>query len=137
MVRVAIFIPAALFACLLGQGSEQAPAVDWVIVRVVDGDTVEAVPLVAAHRIRLRGVSAAEMSTPQGREAKVALESVLHPGDVVRGTDHANAAWGREAYRMWRNGKDVADPLVRSGHLQVDGRYATKQQIQEYQRGTP
>ncbi len=80
--------------------------------RVVDGDTVEAVLDLALggatlQRLRLRGVDAPELGTPEGEAAKQALMGVCRPGDAVKVLTYHHDVHGRY----------VADLFLESGRF--------------------
>ena len=53
-----------------------------VVLRIIDGDTVEAAYLVGPIKIRLNGIDAPEKNTPEGKQAKAYMEWLL-PRQVV------------------------------------------------------
>jgi micrococcal nuclease len=91
------------------------------LVRVVDGDTVIlhvdcGFTMWRRHdSYRLGRIDAPEMSTPEGRIAKAALEAHLQGKALVVQTQKADK-YGRYLVEVFANGACVNDWLVAEGH---------------------
>jgi endonuclease YncB( thermonuclease family) len=86
------------------------------IVRIADGDTLEAVPLGETRpiRIRLHGVDAPELGEAFSRDAQTLLRSMVFDQRVrVEGVDMDR--YGRVVARISYGGKDASTELVRAG----------------------
>lgn len=96
----------------------------WTVAVVHDGDTVTCHDTAGrAHKIRLLGIDAPEMTQPHGREARSALErKVGHRRVAVesRGYDKH----GRLLGRLWIDERDVDLEMVAEGHAWAFGGFA-------------
>lgn len=93
-----------------------------VVVRVVDGDTME-VEADLGWRIshgfilRVNGIDAPEVSTQPGQTARDFARLVLDPGDVVIITSRQLDKYGRSvADVLLADGRDFAGVMVEAGH---------------------
>jgi endonuclease YncB( thermonuclease family) len=89
---------------------------DARVVRVADGDTLEAIPAgeSRAIRIRLQGVDAPEQGEPFSREATALVRTLLFDRRVqVSGRDVDR--FGRLVARVTASGTDASVALVRAG----------------------
>lgn len=96
-----------------------------LILRVVDGDTVHAdVDLgFDAHQrmtLRLAGINAPEMGTPEGVAAKQWLADALlgaHAGPLtIRTVKDRREKYGRYLATLYVNGVDLNEAMVAAGH---------------------
>jgi endonuclease YncB( thermonuclease family) len=89
---------------------------DARVVRIADGDTLEAVPVGETRpiRIRLHGVDAPELGETFSREAQTLLRTIVFDQRVrVEGIDMDR--YGRVVARISIGGKDASTELVRAG----------------------
>lgn len=94
------------------------------VVRVVDGDTVDVdIDLglrvwKRKERLRLAGLNAPEMSTPEGVDAKVYLLTLIPAGTlvVVRTTVDRTEKYGRYLADVLVGGQSVNQMLLLSEH---------------------
>lgn len=103
----------ALCACAGG-----AHALEGIVTRVSDGDTLWVRPLDGARpvKVRVQGIDAPEICQPWGREAKLALQALVQ-GHVVRlDRDGLRDEHGRLLGRLLRGDEDIGARLVREGH---------------------
>ena len=93
------------------------------ILRIIDGDTLEAAYLVPV-RIRIAGINAPELRAPGGTEARTALALMLQPGLVYHADLQGRDKYGRVlADFRDRDGNWVSVNLVGAGHARPwDGR---------------
>lgn len=85
-----------------------------VLLRVIDGDTVE-VGLIVPVTLRLAGVDAPELRTPAGRQARDWLARHLEGGSLsiqLEGRDK----YGRCLGDLVRDGQSVRRALLEAGH---------------------
>lgn len=89
---------------------------DAFVLQVVDGDTIDVVPLPGGKetRIRLAGIDAPERAQPHGAEATRAL-SLAILGREVRIRVEDVDRYGRTVGRVFLEGGDVNHGLVRAG----------------------
>lgn len=95
-----------------------------VIVRVVDGDTVDididlGFRITTRQRVRLAGINAPETSTPEGVTAKTFLAELIPVGTkVIVDSDKPGAGdkYGRFLASIFLNGKYVGDSMIEAGH---------------------
>lgn len=89
---------------------------DARVVRIADGDTLEAIPAGETQpiRIRLHGVDAPELGEAFSREAQTLLRTLVFDQRVrVDGLDMDR--YGRVVARITSGGKDASSELVRAG----------------------
>jgi micrococcal nuclease len=93
----------------------------WV-QRVVDGDTIHATVDLGCDvaldlTLRLAWINAPEMSTPQGKEAKAALEKMLEKTPIMLHTiKDKREKYGRYlALLSDREGQSINDKMVQGG----------------------
>lgn len=95
------------------------------VVRVIDGDTLE---LAGGEHVRILNIDTAEMP-PRSRcgtertlalAAKVRLAELIGQGEIItlvrEGRDRD--PYGRQLRRVWIDGRDVGDQLIREGLAQ-------------------
>ena len=89
---------------------------DAKVVRVADGDTLEAIPAGQSRviRIRLQGVDAPELGEPFSREAQAFVRTLLFD-QRVRIVGHELDRYDRLVARVSASGKDASTELVRAG----------------------
>jgi endonuclease YncB( thermonuclease family) len=86
------------------------------VVRIADGDTLEAIPVGESRpvRIRLQGIDAPEIGEVFSREAMALVRSLLFD-QQVRADGHGIDRYGRLIARMIRGDADASVHLVRAG----------------------
>ena len=98
---------------------------DALVRDIHDGDTVILdVDLgfkvwISRMNVRLFGINAPELATPEGESAKAFLNSLLHIGDKVilqSQKDHADKYGGRWLGIILQGGHSVNDAMVGAGH---------------------
>lgn len=105
-----LLVLAGLLVCL------NAQALEGVVVRVTDGDTL----WLRTHRdkrpmkVRLHGIDAPELCQPGGVQARQALESLVLGRRVVVQPGPADS-YGRRLARVHAASQDVAQQLVSAG----------------------
>jgi endonuclease YncB( thermonuclease family) len=90
--------------------------IDARIVRIADGDTLEAIPAGESRRVRIRlqGVDAPELGEVFGRESMAYLRKLLSDQQVrVHGRDIDR--YGRLVARVIVGGRDASVALLRAG----------------------
>jgi micrococcal nuclease len=95
---------------------------DATVLRVVDGDTLQvsadlgfSVHVVAS--IRLRGINAPELNTPEGRTAREFVVGLLPAGTTVRiNTLKVDKFGGRFDAKVLLGDVDVASAVLAAGH---------------------
>jgi micrococcal nuclease len=122
-VLIALLLVASA-AAPLAQRSSSPPAprdlvgrdVEARIVRIADGDTLDAIIAGQSARIRLRlyGVDAPELGEPFARDAQAHVSAMINAQRVrVTGRDIDN--YGRLVAHVSISGKDVGAALIRAG----------------------
>lgn len=94
------------------------------VLEVVDGDTVRLELDLGWHikyttRVRLAGINAPELKTPEGPPAKAYAETLLKVADEVTFMSHKLDKYGRPLGLIYYGGfaaRDFADDMVRAGH---------------------
>lgn len=96
----------------------------WTVRAVHDGDTVTCHDTAGrAHRIRLLGIDAPEITQPHGPEARSALErKVGHRRVAVEA--HGYDRHGRLLGKLWALDRDVNLEMVAEGHAWAFGGFA-------------
>lgn len=96
----------------------------WTVRVVHDGDTVTCHDTAGrAHRIRLLGIDAPEITQPHGPEARSALErKVGHRRVAVEA--HGYDRHGRLLGKLWALDRDVNLEMVAEGHAWAFGGFA-------------
>ena len=88
--------PVDLSECHTQDLAGDIPAFRMRVIRVIDGDTIEAQ---TTHQpseiIRLWGIDAPEMEQEYGSQAKARLESMLPEGTLIQGRDAGTDVYGR------------------------------------------
>jgi endonuclease YncB( thermonuclease family) len=94
-----------------------------IILRVIDGDTVE-IGLICRERVRLDGINSPEKDTPEGKAAAAALRRLLPEHTVTVAELRGREKFGRILGELYTPGGDkAASELVRLGHARPwDGR---------------
>jgi micrococcal nuclease len=120
---VALVAVAVLDASAAQRGTESSHRQDLVgrqfearVVRVADGDTIEAQLAGETRpiRIRLEGIDAPEIGEAFSREAQTFLQTLVrNPAVRVTGRDLDN--YGRLVARVAASGQDASTALVRAG----------------------
>ncbi|MEO8297726.1 MAG: thermonuclease family protein [Burkholderiales bacterium] len=132
-----------LCAALLLTLSPAAMALDAIVIRVSDGDTLwlRTAPGKRPLRVRLQGIDAPELCQPGGTEARAALEA-LALGRRVQLRSGPPDRYGRPLVHLQRAGTDLASEMVRQGWAWSDnyrgrpGPYAaTERAARAAQRG--
>lgn len=87
-----------------------------LVLRVVDGDTMECAYLVPVM-VRIKGVNAPELSQSGGRDAKEALDK-LTGGKLLPANLHGREKFGRVLADFWlgKEGGWVSNALIKGGH---------------------
>jgi micrococcal nuclease len=103
---------AAFAAC-----SAQAKTLQGIVTHVSDGDTlwIEVDQNRKPIKVRLQGIDAPEICQPWGRQAQVALKSLLLRQSVSLNT-RAKDDYDRALGRVQHLGEDVGGWLVKNGH---------------------
>jgi endonuclease YncB( thermonuclease family) len=108
---------AALALCFAAAAGA-ACALEGVVTRVSDGDTLWLRPAGGGRyvKVRVQGIDAPELCQAWGLEAKRALEALalgqrVHIDDGALRDDH-----GRRLSRLLRDGEDLGARMVRDGH---------------------
>lgn len=101
---------------------------EWIVPaaidKVIDGDTIVATLDLGWHiakqqeHIRIAGINAPEMNTPEGVDARDFAMSLLLPeGTVVTLTSHSLDKYGRTLGSLTlADGRDFATVMVAEGH---------------------
>lgn len=66
-----------------------------VVLRVIDGDSVEVAMLVGPIHVRIHGIDAPEMNTAEGKKAKLAMQNLLQTGVAQTWDLHGQEKFGR------------------------------------------
>ena len=95
-----------LYSALLLSGTDTALAIDstGLVVRILDGDTIEVLHNRQPERIRLSGIDCPEKGQPFGQKAKHAASALLFAKEVTLHTH------GKDKYR-----RTLADVLLSDG----------------------
>jgi micrococcal nuclease len=104
--KVLYFFPTILLAIISIFHSVYPKTQEGIVVRVLDGDTIE---LENGDRIRLLGIDAPEIGEPFSQEAKLALEGMLLGKRV---TIEKDAAWNKDKYGRLLRYVFLEDELV-------------------------
>lgn len=106
------WLPAALLSAAL-----PCAALDGVVTRVTDGDTLWVRPIDERRpqKLRLRGIDAPEICQAWGPQARQALSAQVL-GERVQVVEGPVDDHGRRLVRLMRGDVDVAAQLVRDGH---------------------
>ena len=89
----------------LGKGPKNQAYKDYV-VRVLDGDTIETQK--NPNSLKLANVNAPELDTPEGKDVKDFLASLLE-GKTVSVEQVSKEEFGRPVAKVWYVGLDVND----------------------------
>ncbi len=96
------------------------------IVKIVDADTVDLIVDLGLRvtmnmRVRIYGVNAPEMSTPEGRIARAALVEKLPLGSrvVVKTFKNPTDKYGRWLAAIEIDGQDISQWLILNNHAVV------------------
>ncbi|HRC43768.1 MAG TPA: thermonuclease family protein [Nitrospira sp.] len=80
------------------------------LVRAIDGDTLR----YGADRIRIRGYNAPERSEPDGLQATLRLQELLHEGEISI-VPHGRDVYGRTLADVYVDEQNVAEVMVGEG----------------------
>lgn len=107
---------AALMTVLL-VAAQPGLALEGVVTRVTDGDTLWVRPLDGGkpRKLRVQGIDAPERCQPWGHEATAQL-SALVQGQTVRAQEGPLDDHGRRLVRLFRGDVDIGAWMVRQGH---------------------
>jgi endonuclease YncB( thermonuclease family) len=92
------------------------------VVRVVDGDTVVVsidlgFKIKIEHTLRLYGLNAPELPTPEGKAAAEALRQKLNCADVlIRTRKDAQEKYGRYLATIFRVPRNINEEMVHEGY---------------------
>lgn len=92
------------------------------VIRIVDGDTLHldvdlGFDVRRQDSFRLYGINAPEMSTEEGKAAKVWLAEALKDGvDMVTTHKDQREKYGRYLATLWVDGRNVNQEMVKAGH---------------------
>ncbi len=95
------------------------------VVEVYDGDTiwVEIDPgfrLTIKTKVRIKGIQAPELNTPEGKDSKAFLQGLLHAGDKVKLVSYSWTYDRLECDVLFdKDNSSVATPMIESGHAKV------------------
>lgn len=107
-----------------------APA---VVVEVYDADSFHAVADLGwriSHKVmvRVEGINAPELNTPEGKAARDFARQVLKPGDAITIESRRLDKYGRtQAVVTLENGRDYAGVVLAAGHAVLMKGYGVKQ----------
>lgn len=110
--------------------AQRDPALAGRPTHITDGDTIRFGPA----RVRLYGIQAPEMDTPDGPRARAALVAIIGTGEVVC-QDTGDRSYRRVVARCFdAQGRDLSEQMVREGWATdwprfSRGRYALAQGI--------
>lgn len=133
----ALLLSFAFLAPVQAQQGPTEPAYVYraVVVRVVDGDTVDVdidlgfYTWIKKQRIRLVGIDAPEMRGDEkiaGRAAKAYLVNLVEGKEIIlrtiKGRDGGDSRgkYGRWLGRLYLNGVDVNQHMVEAGHAEAE-----------------
>lgn len=96
------------------------------VLDVVDGDTIRLQldlgwRITYTARVRIAGINAPEMKTPEGLQAKQHAQTLLQPGDEVTFLSKGFDKYGRPLGHLIFGGfaaRDFADEMVLHGYAQ-------------------
>jgi endonuclease YncB( thermonuclease family) len=86
-----------------------------IVLRVVDGDTVEIGHVVTEHA-RIRGINAPELKSEEGKAARDALGKILQPPGFYGAKLYGREKYGRLLVDFQVGGHDVSKLMIGSGH---------------------
>lgn len=95
-----------------------------IVINVVDGDTIRLQLDLGWHvtytaRVRIAGINAPEMKTPEGIAAKQYAQSVLRSGDEVIFTSTSLDKYGRPlGHLIYGGARDFGEEMVLHGYAQ-------------------
>lgn len=132
IIGLAVATPAVDRAFPLSPGvsarAQRDPALAGRPTHITDGDTLR----FGETRVRLYGIQAPEMDTPEGPRARAALVALIGSGDVVC-EDTGERSYRRVVARCFdARGRDLSEQMVREGWANdwprfSGGRYALAQ----------
>jgi micrococcal nuclease len=100
------------------------PALDGIVVGVVDGDTVDLRLSSGMVRVRLHAIDTPERGQPYGRAARDALSGLVF-GKVVQAEPFEQDRYDRLVATIWLTDMDVNAEMIRQGYAWTYRRYAT------------
>ena len=115
-----------ILLCLASPSLATADTLRGRVVRVLDGDTVEALVGRTPHRVRLAGIDAPEKSQPFGATAKQRM-AALSGGQTVTVDWTSRDRNGRLVGKLIRDGQDLGLVMVNSGLAWWYRKYAGEQ----------
>lgn len=95
--------------------------------RIIDGDTV----VVGTAHVRLKGVDAAEMGTPRGDAARLAMIGIVGSGPLTCSLTGEHTYKREVGYCFTDKGVDINRAIVESGAALACPRYDTRYQRYE------
>lgn len=121
-----IFFVSLVFPLLFIQGC-QTPIISngmqVQVVRVVSGQTLEAISMGKALKVRLAGIEAPDIQQqPWGQAAKQQLEAMVSGKTATLELDGQPDKFGRHWAYVWQNGKLLNEQLLKEGYVLWDGR---------------
>jgi micrococcal nuclease len=122
-----VFLVSLVFLPLLFIQGCQFRAIDngmpAQVVRVVSGQTLEAISRGEAFKVRLAGIEAPDIQQqPWGHAAKQQLEATVNGKTVTLELDGQPDKFGRQWAYVWQNGKLLNEQLLKEGYVLWDGR---------------
>ncbi|NHC33403.1 thermonuclease family protein [Scytonema millei] len=122
-----VFLVSLLFLPLLFIQGCQSRAIDngmqAQVVRVVSGQTLEAISRGEAFKVRLSGIEAPDLQQqPWGQAAKQQLEAMVNGKTVTLELDGQPDKFERQWAYVWQNGKLLNEQLLKEGYVLWDGR---------------
>jgi len=93
------------------------------VLRVVSGQTLEAISMGETLRVRLAGIEAPDIQQhPWGQAAKKHLQAMLSNKTATLELDGQPDRFGRQWAYVWQNGKLLNEELLKEGYVLWDGR---------------
>lgn len=93
------------------------------IVRIVSGQTLEAISMGKALKVRLAGIEAPDIQQqPWGQIAQRQLETMVSGKIVTLELDGSPDKFGRQWAYVWQNDKLLNEQLLKEGYVLWDGR---------------
>jgi endonuclease YncB( thermonuclease family) len=107
-----------------------APAATYTgkVIKVVDGDTLDALYQGAPLRVRWSEIDTPERAQPWYRRAKEALAGKV-AGEVVSVEEVDLDRYGRLVGKIWLDGRDVNREMVAEGHAWVYRKYLVDESL--------
>lgn len=114
-----------------GEPPEPGLYLPGTLVRVVDGDTIQARLASGPITIRLHGIDTPEASQPLGRAATKALRSWLEGEALEIEPIEQSDGYGRLVAKVFVRGDDVNARMVESGYAWAYRRYLRRRPVDE------